>query len=604
VKLITELWYVLTRREKIDGAILLCGMALGALFEAITIGLIVPFIAILRDPDLVFKVSATRRLLSFFDIHDSQQIVVAVGSGLIGIFIVKSCYLLLLYRWQFRYIFAIHARLGSELLAGYLSAPYTFHLQRNSAELVKTTTESIQRFSAGFLLALLTVLGEVLVVLAVAILLMLLEPLATFGAMLVLGLPTALIYVMMRNRLATSGHIGEQSFALMLQWIEQAIGGIKETLVTGRAPFFIERHGFHIRRVADSMRTVTFLSGIPRLVIDTLAVSAMVASVLVVLARGQDLQAILPVLTMFALAAMRLMPSTNRIANGLAQIRFHYAAAEAIHKELVATRAYRAQPIPPGVEAARLSPQPFQRSLVLDRVSYRFPSMPMAAVDDVSLEIPRGHWVAFVGPTGAGKTTLVDMILGLFVPTSGRILVDGRDVQEDVAGWQRNIGLVPQSVYLMDDTIRRNVAFGLPDQDIDDERVWQVLRAAQIDRLVHSLPGELDATVGERGDRLSGGERQRLGIARALYRDPQVLILDEGTANLDNETEAGIGRTLAALRNEKTIIVVAHRLALVRNCDCVYLLEQGRLRNSGRYSELVSTDPAFRDFAGVITEPS
>jgi ATP-binding cassette subfamily C protein len=235
---------------------------------------------------------------------------------------------------------------------------------------------------------------------------------------------------------------------------------------------------------------------------------------------------------------------------------------------------------------------------VLEHLSYGYPSMPQPAIDDVSLEIPKGHWVGLMGPTGAGKTTLIDLMLGLFVPTSGRILVDGRDLQDDVGAWQREIGLVPQDVYLMDDTVRRNVAFGLPDQDNDDERVWKALRAAQIDNFVHSLPGGLNALIGERGDRLSGGERQRLGIARALYRDPQVLVVDEGTANLDNETEAAIVRTLSGLRGKKTIIVVAHRLPLVRTCDRIYLLRQGRVQNSGAYSDLFSTDPGVREFAG------
>jgi ATP-binding cassette subfamily C protein len=221
------------------------------------------------------------------------------------------------------------------------------------------------------------------------------------------------------------------------------------------------------------------------------------------------------------------------------------------------------------------------------------------AINNVSLEIPRGHWVGLIGPTGAGKTTLVDLVLGLFVPSSGRILVDGRDLQDNVGGWQRMIGYVPQDVYLMDETVRRNVAFGLPDQDIADDRVWNALRAAQVDHFVRSLPGGLKAMVGERGDRLSGGERQRLGIARALYHDPQVLVVDEGTANLDNETEAAIVRTLAGLREVKTIIVVAHRLSLVRNCDRVYLLKEGRVQNSGSYSDLLSTEPGFREFAGI-----
>lgn len=595
---IGELWFILSRRERIEGSILLLFMAIGAVFEAVSIGLVVPFVAVLKEPELIYRLPAAGTLFSFLNIHEPRQMLIALGLAFIGIFVVKSAYLVLLYRWLFRYIFATQVRLGEQLLTGYLNAPYAFHLQRNSAELMKVMTESVHRFTAGFMLTLLTVLVEAMVVLAVTALIIFIEPLATLAAMLVLGVPTALLYLWMRPRLSVSGRVVEQSFASMIQWIEQAIGGIKQTLITGCAAFFVNRHGYHNRRVAESLRTSTFLSAIPRLVIEMLTVSAMVAVVLIILARGQDIQALLPALAMFSVAAIRLMPSTSRIANGLAQIQFHYSATEVIHKELVEIQGYGAERTSSGSERIRPSPLPFQRSLVLERLSYVYPSNAVPAIHDVSLEIPKGHWVALVGPTGAGKTTLVDLILGLFVPTSGRILVDGRDLRDDIVAWQRNIGLVPQSVYLMDDTVRRNVAFGLSDNEIDDERVWQALQAAHVDSFARSLPGGLDAMIGEHGDRLSGGERQRLGIARALYRDPEVLIVDEGTAHLDTETEASIGRTLAELRGGKTIIMIAHRLALLKYCDRVFLLEQGRLRSSSGYPELVSTDPAFREFAG------
>jgi ATP-binding cassette subfamily C protein len=235
-------------------------------------------------------------------------------------------------------------------------------------------------------------------------------------------------------------------------------------------------------------------------------------------------------------------------------------------------------------------------------LSYWHPAAREPTIDDISLEIPKGHWVAFIGPTGAGKTTLADLILGLLVPSSGRILVDGRNLRDNLAGWQRNVGYVPQTVYLIDDSVRRNIAFGVPEEEIDDERVWQALRAAQVDHLVRSLPGELNANVGERGDRLSGGERQRLGIARALYRDPEVLVIDEATANLDPGTEAAIVEAIGGLRGKKTIIVITHRPAFARNCDCIYMLAQGRLRNSGGYSDLLSREPAFLEFSGGASE--
>jgi ABC-type multidrug transport system fused ATPase/permease subunit len=596
VKLIRELWYIFSPRERVKSLALLCAMALGAAFEAAGVGLLVPFIAVVKEPGVVFEFPAARSLLSWLNIREPNDVVMAIGLGLVIVFVTKSAYLVLLYRWQFRYIFTQQTRLGRRLVMGYLNAPYTFHLQRNSAELIKATTETLQRFTSIFVTSLLNLLGELLVVTALIVLLIVIAPLATLGAVALLGVPTALLYGAMRHRLGSAGRLTEQSFTSIIQWTGQALSGIKETLVTGRASFFIERHGYHMSRLADCMRSLMFLSTIPRLVIDTLAVTTMVGVALLLLARGQDLQSIFPVLGLFAAAAIRLMPSASRIANGLATLRFHYAAMEVIYQALVDTEEYVTGPS--GREPDRQPIFPFDRSLVLEHLSYRYPGMPESAIDDVSLEIPRGHWVGLVGPTGAGKTTLIDLILGLYLPTSGRILVDGRDMKDNVAAWQHNLGYVPQHVYLMDDTVRRNIAFGLGDDDIDDERVWQALRGAQIDDFVRLLPGCLDAMIGERGDRLSGGERQRLGIARALYRDAAVLVVDEGTANLDNETEAAIVRTLAGLKGEKTIIAISHRLAFVSDCDQIYLLKQGKLRNSGTMLDLVSADSAFREFIG------
>ncbi len=600
VKLVQELWYLLSPRERIEGFVLLCGMALGAVLEAVGIGLVVPFIAALKDPKLVFDLPVAHRVLSFLHIDQPQQLLIALGFALFATYVLKSGYLLLLYQRLYRYVFDKQASLARRLLTGFLNMPYTFYLQRNSAELIKVTTETIPRFTSGFLIGLMIILGEFLVVLALVALLVAVEPLATVGAVIVLGIPTALVYRAMQHRLAQAGRLTEQSFAAMIQWTEQAIGGIKETLVTGRASFFIDRQAYEVRRLADCMRSLTFLAGIPRLVIDTLAVTAMVAVALVILARGQKLASILPVLGMFGVAAMRLMPSMSRIASGLAQLRFHHGATETLYNELRAVEGPRSAATHPPTARGATAPLRFERSLVLEHVSYHYPATSKPAIDDVSLEIPKGHWVGLIGPTGAGKTTLIDLMLGLFVPTSGRILVDGRDLQDDVAGWQRNIGYIPQHIYLMDDTVRRNVAFGLPDEEIDDERVRRALHDAQIDDLVLSLPGGLSAMTGERGIRLSGGERQRLGIARALYRDPQVLVVDEGTANLDNETEAAIVDTLVQLKRKKTIIVIAHRLSVVKDCDCVYQIQHGRVRNSGALADLFATDPALREFAGSV----
>ena len=603
MKLIRQLWYILTPQERMEGTFLLCAMVLGAFIEAVSIGLVIPFIAVLREPELLSKVPHIQPLLSNLNINDPRELFFLLGPALIALFAIKTGYLIYLYRWLFRYAMKKEVNLARQLLAGYLSAPYTLHLQRNSAELIGVTTRSVEEFSSGFLVNLLTVLGELLVLCGVTSLLIIVEPLATLGALVVLAVPTAVVYRSTRHRLGAAGRTAERSWSLMVQWAEQAIRSVRETMITGRRSFFIDQHSYHVRRFTDSLRSLAFLSAFPRVVIDTLAVSAMVVIAAILLRGGEDLQSILPLLGMFTLAAVRLIPSTSRVSSSLAQVRYRYASAEVIYRELLALQQRPSEPLP-GSAGEHVSPIPFRRALVIEHLTYCYPATSRPAIDDVSLEIPQGHWVAFIGPTGAGKTTLADLILGLLVPSSGRILMDGRNLRDNLAGWQRNIGYVPQTVYLIDDSVRRNVAFGVPEEEIDDERVWQALRAAQIDHLVGLLPGELNATVGEHGDRLSGGERQRLGIARALYRDPEVLVIDEATANLDPGTEAAIVKAIGKLRGKKTIIVITHRPAFVRNCDCIYMLAQGRLRNLGGYSDLLSREPAFLEFCGGGSEAS
>src|SRR5258705_732613 len=526
MKLVRQLWYILTPQERMEGGLLLCAMVLGAFLAAASSGLVIPFIAVLKEPDLLFKAEPFRPLLSNLNISDPRDLFFILGPVLIALFAIKTGYLIQLYRWLFHYATKKHVNLARQLLAGYLSAPYTAHLQRNSAEVVRVTTRSVEDFTGGFFVNLLIVMGEVFVMVALTGLLTIVEPLATLGAVVVLAVPTVLTHRATHRRLGESGRIAEQSFGMMIQCAEQAIGSVKEITLTGRGSFFVEQHNYHVRRFTDSLQSLAFLSSIPRFAIDTLAVSAMVAIAAILLRVGQDLQSILLLLGMFTLAAIRLIPSTSRMSASLAQVRYRYASTDVVYPELLALRQRLWEPLPVSAEE-HVFPIPFRRALVIEHLSYRYPEAHQPVLDDVSLEIPKGHWVSFIGPTGTGKTTLADLIMGLLVPTSGRILVDGRNLHDNLVGWQRNIGYVPQTVHLIDDSVRRNVAFGVPEEEIDEERMWQALRAAQVDHLVRSLPGGLNAKVGQRGDRLSGGECQRLGIARALYRDPEVLGIDE-----------------------------------------------------------------------------
>jgi len=296
-----------------EGALLLCAMVFGAFFETVSVGVVIPFIAVLKDPELLLKAGHFQPLLSKLNTSDPRELFYILGPVLVALFAIKTGYLIQLYRWLFRFAMKKEVKLARQLLTGYLSAPYTLHLQRNSAELVGVTTRSVEGFSSGFLVNLLTVLAELLVLVGVSCLLMFVEPLATLGAVVVLGVPTLMIYRSTQHRLAASGRIAEQSWSSMVQWAEQAFRSVKETLITRRRSFFVDQHSYHVQRFTASLRSLSFLSAIPRFVIDTLAISAMVVIATIMLRRGQDLQSILLLLGMFTLAAIRLIPSTSRI---------------------------------------------------------------------------------------------------------------------------------------------------------------------------------------------------------------------------------------------------------------------------------------------------
>ena len=597
---VQKLALIFTRQDKLRGTVLLLALFVGAAFEAGGVGLIVPFIKIIDDPAVVLAMPAAQPVLTALGIEQSQELLFAAGFVMIVYFILKSAYLTFVNHQLFSFVFDKQSSLSRQLLKTYLLAPYTFHLQRNSARLVKNTVETSQRFAAGFMASLVTTLAEVLVAIALIALLFVLAPAATLSIVLLLGVCGALLYRFVRRRLTRLGQVREDSLASMIQWINQALGGIKETIVLDRSSYFLDRHARFIGQFAGASRTFMFLQQLPRFFIESVAAIGLVIVAMVVLAKGEELRSVLPLLGLFAVAAVRLIPSANRIVTGLSGLRFHFAAVDVIYKELLEARESQSKGVEQAPTFGAGERLPFERSIRVENVSYRYPLMDESVLSEISLEISKGDFVAFVGPTGSGKTTLVDLILGLLTPTDGRISVDGRDIGSNMAAWRRNLGYVPQNLYLCDDTLRRNVAFALPDDEIDDARVWSALRLAQLEDLVRSQPEGLDIRVGEHGVRLSGGERQRLGIARTLYRDPEVLVLDEATASVDGETQEAIIKSLETLRGRMTVIIIAHRLAMVRNCDRVFLMADGRIADSGSYAELLVDNQGFRQLVEMV----
>ena len=386
----------------------------------------------------------------------------------------------------------------------------------------------------------------------------------------------------------------------MIKWVNQAIGSIKETKVLGREAFFVSAFDANIRGYAKSARVFAATSVIPRLLIELLVMGGLLSTVIFFLAAGRDLQPALPLLALFGMAAIRVMPSLTRIMTALTSIRFNEAAIRAISVDALAAPS-RAVLAPGGnAVATRAGMRARFESLRFRDVCYRYPQAVESALSSVSLDISRGERIGIVGPTGAGKSTLIDVMLGLLDPQQGEAWVGGARLETVRQRWQGTIGYVPQTIYLLDDSVRRNVALGLDDTDIDDAAVWHALALARIETKVRSLPQGLDTSVGERGVRLSGGERQRIGIARALLHEPEVLIFDEATSALDNQTEREIAKTIHALGGERTVIIIAHRMTTVMLCDRIYFMDRGRIADSGIYDELMTRNAQFRSMAQLF----
>jgi ATP-binding cassette subfamily C protein len=596
---LAKLSYFLTRQDKVRAAGLLGLMVLGAGFETLGVALIFPFIALINNPDAAQQYRVVSWLYGVSGLHDTRAFLIWCGAGLALVYVFKAIYLGLMYSTQYRFIFRTQVALSHRLLDSYMRRPYTFHLQRNSAELLRNVNSDVLWIFSGVLVPASSVLVEMLTMTLITAVLIAIEPVAALGAIVILGGLSAGFYTMIRRKVTDLGISQDRHNAAMIKWVNQGLGGVKEVKVLGREAFFVDAYTKSAAAYAGAMRFLRTAGELPRLGIEGLTIGCLLFVVVVILVTGGNVQRTLPILGLFAMAAMRLMPSLHRVVAGVTSIRYYTSSIQAVYQDLKDAEQDTTPECParPGDGGALT----FARTIELRGVSYQFPGSVEPVLNDVSLVIEKGQSVAFVGSSGVGKTTVVDVILGLLPPTKGQVVVDGIDVHRDPAAWQRTVGYIPQRIYLSDDSIRRNIAFGLSDDIIDDERVWAAVQSAQLEAWVAHLPEGLDTVVGEHGVRLSGGQRQRIGIARALYHDPLVLVLDEATSSLDNETESAITTAITQLGRQKTIIMIAHRLTTVRHCDRLFFMKGGRVTATASYSLLLETNQDFRNMVMAAT---
>jgi len=598
-ELVRELLYLFDRRGRFLLAGLLALSFLGACAELVGIGAVLPLVSLLSEPDAIASHALLSWLYRAVGQPGSQTFALGLCGGLAVIFILKNLFIAgtqyLLVRFTFEYLWK---RTGRRLFQAYLHADYVFHLQNNSARLLRNLTTELDGTAQTVLIPAITIITEVFVIVLLTLLLVAIEPVATCLALLWLLAAVGVAYLALRRSMARIGVRRQQFQALTIRNVNQGLGGIKAVKVAGREAFFLDAYARGCQPLARAKLWESLAARLPRLYIETVVVVTFVVAIIIVLLQGGDFVASLPSLSLFAMVAFRLLPSLTRLLSAFNSLRLRSASLEAIYREFVAleTGALLQGPAIAEPTAGSLL---LRDRLVFQDVTYRYPGSDADTLHEIALEIPRGARIGFVGTSGAGKTTLVDVLLGLLVPQSGCVLADGRDIHANVRAWQRTVGYVPQEVYLCDGSLQDNIAFGEP--VVDTDRLARAVHLAQLDALVFSLPAGLHTTVGERGVRLSGGQKQRIGIARALYRDPSVLVLDEATAALDNETESEFMRSLTALGGERTMAIVAHRLSTVRDCDCIYVLDAGRIADAGTYADLCRDSRKFKQLAGLET---
>lgn len=570
---------LLTPAERRAAVVLFGLMLIGMLFETIGVGLIVPVMTLILQNDLLASHPSIATHLQFLNGVSQRELIAWAILGLVGAYFIKNAFLALLIGKQTYFAYNVQEKLSQRLFTIYLRQPYTFHLQRNSAELVRNITGEVGILT-GVLTSGLLMCTEILVSAGIATLLLLVEPVGAVLAVFVFGGAAWLFNRVTRDKISQWGLERQIHDGLRLQHLQQGLGGAKDVKLLGREGEFLSQFQTHNVKSTRVWRLQATLQSYPRLMFEMLAVGGLAILVWSMLARQRDLASIVPTLGLFAAAAFRLMPSVNRILTAVQNLRYTVPVIGSLYRETQL-------PVPDAKAATSAGPVPFGKELRITGLDYRYPGAAQLALDGVSLAIRRGETVGFIGVSGSGKSTLVDVILGLLSPERGKVEVDGKDIQKDLRSWQDQIGYVPQSIYLTDDTLRRNVAFGVRDEEIDNVAVERAVRSAQLDTFVDSLPDGLDTMVGERGIRLSGGQRQRIGIARALYHDPSVLVLDEATSALDTDTETGVMQSVTALHGSKTIVIVAHRLTTVEKCDRLIRLEAGRVLEEGAPSVLL-----------------
>jgi ATP-binding cassette subfamily C protein len=581
------------RRRWLALAPLIC---MTSVVETVATGLVFLLVRVAGDPSFGLRTPGLSRVLALFPAAGARGIVLGYGTFLAVFFVCRSLLLLLVKHVEGRAVAETIAGLSARVLESYLAAPFAVHLRHSASDLAYDATSAVERAVENGMGAVVQVLVELLVSLGLAAFLIAMAPLVTLATATALVLLVGTALRVSKRSSRRWGRAREELSRQAQKEVQQSLGGIREIKVLGRERTFLDTFVALERGLARMRGRHATVIAMPRLAIETIFVCCIVLIMALAQLRGDRGGGIVPLLGLYAYAGFRLIPSANRLLFPVDVIRGAGRAVARLHAHLGEFGGGARLPADDDGAPATLK---FEEALALERVCFSYDAGRAPVLTDVSATIRRGQSVGIVGVTGAGKSTLIDLVLGLLEPTSGRITVDGVDIRQARRAWQRRIGYVPQAAFLFEDSIRRNVALGVPAAEVDEERLREALRMAQLADFVATLPDGLDTAVGERGVRLSGGQRQRVAIARALYHAPDILVFDEATAALDNQTEREVTRAIEALRGRKTVLIIAHRLTTVRRCDALIFLRDGRVDAIGSFDRLLDESAAFRAMAAL-----
>lgn len=583
--LLSKVNYIFDKKQKLQSVLLCIGLFVGALLELVGVSFITQLVTLISNPEKIHSNEIMQYCYDFFNMTSDRQFFLFVVIALIFVYLIKNLYLLWINYVQYTFVFNNQLRLSGRLIDCYLKKPYTYHLDNNSAEMVRNVMLDSERFFQ-MLLSIFLTLSEILVSALLCVFLLIVDPVITISVVAILAVFTGLYLILFKGKAKKYGKTNQIYDGKMHQSINQALGAVKDIKILHREKYFADSFLAYGKKKMTAVRNNNVLGQFPKYLIETVCIGTVLLVLVFKIYKGEDLNTMIPQLAAFAIAAFKLLPSVSKINNYANLIVFLKPSVDLIYRDIKDTEDMVNYEIADEsgniIEINDDGSQNKDTCYVADKISinnivYRYPHTDRDVLNGISFDIPLGKSIGFIGESGSGKSTLADVILGILTPTSGTVMYGNMDVHKHPLKWSKKLAYIPQSIFLCDDTIRNNVAFGIDENKIDDEKVWKALREAQLEQFVKSQPDGLDSMVGERGVRISGGQRQRIGIARALYDNPEILVLDEATSALDTGTESAVMEAIDKLSGTMTLIIIAHRLTTIKNCDYVYKVENGNI---------------------------